>query len=573
MKENNKSKLLYGIVIVVIVILLARLTFVQVADGSYYRDLSNYRSLRIVSVEPLRGRILDRNGIVLAENIPSYNLEVIPEDFADENNELNFLSGIIKLKTDDIKEIIEKSGLPDYEDIIIKKDITKAEMVVIQEHSYELPGVKVVLSSKRYYPYGSIGECFLGYIGQVTQDDLKTDSYYDQNDTIGKAGIELEYEKYLRGIKGETEILVDAQGRVKKVLYEQSPVMGDDVYLSIDINFQKELEKTVGDRKGVSIAMDPKTGQILAMVSHPTFDPNLFVNGISEADYNKLSNEDAFINRAIQSSFPPGSTFKPLTLISALESNTITSATTLYCGNSVNIGGRIFRDWIYPQAFGYQNPVQALANSCDVFFYKVGVMTGIDQISKYANMLKVDQKTGIDIPFETTGLVPNPSWKLENTRENWYVGDTANTSIGQGYDLFTPIELITFYQMIANNGVQYTPHFLLKILSSENEVVFEYNNNERLNVEIPQDVFKTIKDGMEELSNKPDMQIVKVSGVTVCSKTGTAEVGDNSVDHWLVSFAPKENAKVIGLFFFEKSDFPSSHSLAPLMRDLLKNFF
>lgn len=573
MKESNKSKLLYGIVIVVILILLARLTVVQIADGSYYRDLSNYRSLRIVSVEPLRGRILDRNGIVLAENIPSYNLEVTPEDFSDENSELNFLSGIIKLKTDDINGIIEKSGLPDYEDIIIKKDITKAEMIVIQEHSYELPGVKVVLSSKRYYPYGSIGECFLGYIGQVTQDDLKTDSYYDPNDIIGKAGIELEYEKYLRGIKGETEILVDVQGRVKKILYEQSPVMGDDVYLSIDINVQKELEKTVGDRKGVSIAMDPKTGQILAMVSHPTFDPNLFVKGVSEADYNKLSNEDAFINRAIQSSFPPGSSFKPLTLISALESNTITPNTTLYCGNSVNIGGRIFRDWIYPQAFGYQNPVQALANSCDVFFYKVGVMTGIDQISKYANMLKVDQKTGIDIPFETTGLVPNPSWKLENTRENWYIGDTANTSIGQGYDLLTPIELITFYQMIANNEIQYTPHFLLKIKSPENEVVLEYNNNERLNVEIPQDVFNTIKDGMEELSNKPDMQIVKVNGVSVCSKTGTAEVGDNSVDHWLVSFAPKENAKIIGLFFFEKSDFPSSHSLAPLMRDLLKNFF
>jgi penicillin-binding protein 2 len=573
MKEDNKIKFLYAIILVTLLALFLRLTVVQITEGSYYKELSTYRSIRIITQEPLRGRILDRNGIVLAENIPSYNLTVVPEDLSDKNSELNFISSVIGIKTENIEKIIEKSGLPDYSDIIIKKDISKEEMIILEEHSYELPGIKVMLSSKRLYPFGEIGESFLGFISQVAESDLNDDKFYNPNDMIGKQGIELQYEKDLRGKKGRKEILVDAVGRVKKVIYEEPPIMGNDIYLTIDINIQKELEKIIGDRIGVAIAMDPKTGSIIAMVSHPAFDPNLFVYGISQQAFEEISKNGAFLNRAIQSHYPPGSTFKPLTLISSLASKTIDTKTIIYCGNSVNIGGRIFKDWIYPGAFGYQNPVEGLANSSDVFFYKIGVMTGIEEIAKYANSFKLAEKTGIDIPFEVDGLIPDPSWKLEKVKENWYVGDTANTSIGQGYILVTPIELITFYQAIANNGIEYTPHFLLKIVSPENEVLFEYNKEERFNLNLTEEVWDTVKNGMEELSNKVDMRIMRVNDVSVCSKTGTAEVGLNSVHHWLVSFAPKENPEIIGLLFFENSDFSSSHSLAPLMRDLLKNFF
>ena len=573
MKEENKSKFLYAIILITLLALFLRLTVVQITEGSYYRELSTYRSVRIITQEPLRGRILDKNGVVLAENIPSYNLTVVPEDFSDKKSELNFISSVIEIKTEEIEKIIEKSGLPDYSDIIIKKDISNEEMVIIEEHSYELPGVKVMLSGKRIYPFGEIGESFLGFIGQVVESDLNDDKFYNQNDMIGKQGIELQYEKDLRGTKGKKEILVDAVGRVKKVIYEEPPIMGNDIYLTIDINIQKELEKIVGDMNGVAIAMDPKTGSIIAMVSHPAFDPNLFVNGISQQAFEEILKKGAFLNRAIQGHYPPGSTFKPLTLISALASKTITTKTTIYCGNSINIGGRIFKDWIYPGAFGYQNPEEGLANSSDVFFYKIGVMTGIEDIVKYANLFKLSEKTGIDLPFEVDGLIPDPLWKLENVKENWYVGDTANTSIGQGYLLVTPIELITFYQAIANNGVEYTPHFLLKIMTPLNEVLFEYNKNERLNFAFSEEILDTVKNGMEELSNKRDMRIVRVNDVSVCSKTGTAEAGKDSVHHWLISFAPKENPEIIGLLFFENSNFQSSHSLAPLMRDLLKIFF
>ena len=573
MKESNKSKFLYAIILITISVLVARLAFIQIVQGNYYRELSTYRSIRIITEEPLRGRILDRNGVVLAENVPSYDLVVVPEDIKDKNRELNFISSITGIKTADIQTTIDKSGLPDYSDIIIKKDISKEEMIKIEEHAYEIPGVKVVLSSKRHYTFGEIGEAFLGFVGKVTETDLNTDEFYNQNDVIGKQGVELQYERDLRGEKGKKETLVDAFGREKKIIYEESPVMGNDVYLTIDINVQKNLEKIIGDKNGVAIAMDPTTGEILAMVSHPTFDPNLLVSGISQKAFEQILNKDAFLNRAIQSHYPPGSTFKPMTLISALASKTIDPKTTIYCGNSINIGGRIFKDWIYPGAFGYQNPVEGLANSSDVFFYRVGLMTGIDQIDKYATLFKLGDTTGIDLPFEISGLIPSSSWKLENIGENWYIGDTANTSIGQGYVLVTPIELITFYQAIANNGIQFTPHFLLKVISPQNKVIFEYNKTERLNLTLPQEILDTVKNGMEGLSNKPDMSIVRVNGISVCSKTGTAEVGANSVDHWLVSFAPKENPEILGLVFFENSKFPSSHSLAPFMRDLLKNFF
>ena len=573
MKESNKSKFLYAIILITISVLVARLAFIQIVQGNYYRELSTYRSIRIITEEPLRGRILDRNGVVLAENVPSYDLVVVPEDIKDKNRELNFISSITGIKTADIQTTIDKSGLPDYSDIIIKKDISKEEMIKIEEHTYEIPGVKVVLSSKRHYTFGEIGEAFLGFVGKVSETDLNTDEFYNQNDVIGKQGVELQYERDLRGEKGKKEALVDVFGREKKIIYEESSVMGNDVYLTIDINVQKNLEKIIGDKNGVAIAMDPTTGEILAMVSHPTFDPNLLVNGISQKAFEQILNEDAFLNRAIQSHYPPGSTFKPMTLISALASKTIDPKTTIYCGNSINIGGRIFKDWIYPSAFGYQNPVEGLANSSDVFFYRVGLMTGIDQIDKYANLFKLGDTTGIDLPFEISGLIPSSSWKLENIGENWYIGDTANTSIGQGYVLVTPIELITFYQAIANNGIQFTPHFLLKVISPQNKVIFEYNKTERLNLTLPQEILDTVKNGMEDLSNKPDMSIVRVNGISVCSKTGTAEVGANSVDHWLVSFAPKENPEILGLVFFENSKFPSSHSLAPFMRDLLKNFF
>lgn len=570
---NKKTRLFYVIIVIISIILSSRLFYLQVAKGEYYRELSLYRSVRILEETPMRGRILDRNGVVLAESIPTYELVIIPEDMNAREKELPLLSRFIGMSVEEIEEILEQSGLPDYEEVKVKGSLTQEEVIKIEEHNYELPGIKVVLSSQRYYPFGEVGANFIGFIGAVTKEDLQSDSFYNYNDIVGKQGIERQYEIALRGEKGKKEVLVDVMGRVKEVIYEEPSVMGHDIYLSIDINVQKELEKIIGDEDGVAIAMDPANGEIIAMVSHPTFDPNLFVKGISESDYQKLLSKQVFINRATQSSYPPGSTFKPLTLIAALSSNTIKPQTTVYCGNSVKIGGRVFKDWIYPAAFGLQTPAVALANSSDVFFYTIGTKTGIEEIDKYASMFKITEPTGVDIPYETGGLLPTPEWKKDTYNESWYIGDTANISIGQGYLLVTPLEMAAFYSLIANEGVQYTPHFMLKIVSQDGKIVQEYGKKERLRVEMSEEVIKTVKDGMEIFANQSDMRILRVNNTRVCAKTGTAEAGKDIVHHWLISFAPYENPDVVGLVFFEKSNFRSSHSLAPFMRDLLKMFF
>lgn len=575
-KIVSREIVLYVLIVVLVFLLIGRAFYLQVVKGDYYNLLSQYRSIRIVEVPSMRGKILDKNGVVLAEDLPSYNVGITLEDVKDLDKELMILSSIISVSPEKMKDKLNKSDLPSYEIVVVKNNITNEERVKIEENGDVLQGVSVVTSYRRHYPYKEVGAAFIGYVGPVGEDDLKNDDFYSINDVIGKQGLELQYEKYLRGKKGHKEVLIDSFGRVKEVLYEESPIPGDNILLNVDIAVQTNLEKIVGDKSSVAIAMDPKTGGIIALVSHPSFDPNLFIQGISTKDYEKLSQLNAFINRATQSRFPPGSTFKSLTLISALESDVINPNTTIDCGAYVTIGGRNFKDWIYPSAFGTQTPPVALANSSDVFFYKLGLMTTADTIKKYGDILKVSEKTGIDIPFEIEGIIPSPEWKENIFREQWYLGDTANMSIGQGYVSLTPIELACLYQLIANNGIGLTPHFMQKIISPDGSIVTEYKPTVRVEYKFKHDyTLKTVKDGLEGLSNKYDMRVLRVNDVTVCSKTGSAEVGDKegSVHHWLVSFAPRENSSVLGLLFFEYSTFPSSHSLAPLMRDLLKNFF
>ncbi|MGC9125759.1 MAG: penicillin-binding transpeptidase domain-containing protein, partial [Caldisericaceae bacterium] len=407
----------------------------------------------------------------------------------------------------------------------------------------------------------------------VTDSDLKSDTFYSYNDLIGKQGLELQYENYLRGQKGKREVLVDSMGRVKQTLFTQDALPGADIQISIDINIQKNLENIIGSKTGVAIALDPTTGEILAMVSHPSFDPNIFVNGISDAQYKILESENAFLNRATQAIFPTGSTFKPITLMAALQSKIITPTTVINCANSINLGGRLFRDWIYPQAFGPQTASQALANSSDVFFYTIGIKTGVDEISKFAKMVKLDQATGVDLPFESAGLIPDPQWKESAIGEQWYVGDTANLSIGQGYLLVSPLSMAVFYSSIANKGTEYVPHFLLRVISPDGKIEMEYEKKVRLQYNESEQTWKTVYDGLEGLTNKPDIRIVRVNNAQIFSKTGTAEIGNNEVHHWLISFGEENNPRVVGLLFFENSTFSSSHALAPLMRDLLKNFF
>lgn len=567
---NPKELILYLLIGILSITLLGRLFYLQVTKGSYYNELSKYRSLRIIDIEPIRGRILDRNGVVLAENIPSFDLILIPEDIRDKVEEYKKISKIIGITPEKIEEIIENTNLPSYQEVLIKKGLTDEERIKIEEIQGEIPGFSIKISTKRFYPFGDIGECFLGYIGPVTEEDLKKDNFYGYNDYIGKQGIEYYYESYLRGEKGAREVLLDSFGRVQKIYFEQPAKPGSDIYLTIDINVQKRLEEIIGIKTGVSILTNNE-GDIIAMVSHPSFDPNLFVKGISEDKYQEYLEENAFLNRAIQASYPPGSTFKPVTLISALETGVITPETVISCGSSIKIGNRIFKEWAYPGSFGNQTPSVALANSSDVFFWQVGIRTGIDNIANYARMLNLEKPTKIDIPFEINGHIPDSDWKENTYGEKWYIGDTANASIGQGFVLVTPMAMSTLYQSFANKGIAYKPHFLLKIVSSEGNIIKTFSKEILFQYNLRDDTFNTLMEGLKGLANKPDMKVMRVNNLEVYAKTGTAEVGDGSVHHWLIGILEKGTEKYIGLLFFEKSSFSSSHSLAPLMKEVFQS--
>ncbi len=573
MSEKTKITLLYIIIFLIISILFSRIFYLQIIKGDYYKNISENKSIRILEIPTIRGKILDRNGVVLAEDIPSYYLEITKSYLKNPKSELAYVSKIIGISVKEIESKLSNSGMPDFEPVVIKRELTLKQVISIKEHSFELPGINISLRAKRVYPYGEIGENFLGFVGLVTKEDLKRDSFYSYNDYIGKQGIEKEYEKFLRGRKGKEEVQIDASGRIIKVISSINPVPGNNIYLTIDIRLQKELEKVVGNKAGVSIALDPKNGEILAMVSHPSFDPNKLLKGMSEEEYQALSKQNAFFNRATQGEYPSGSTFKPITLIAALMTHTITKNTVIYCKNSIRIGNITFRDWIYPASFGYQTPAKALANSSDVFFYTIGTKTGVSAIDKYAALLGLGTKTGIDLPDESKGLLPSPEWKKKTLGTDWYIGDTANLSIGQGFLLVTPVQMATLYEGLAQNGLEYTPHLLLKITDSSGNIIKTYGKKIRLNANIPQDVMNVVKSGMEMLANRPEMRIMKIGGRTVCAKTGTAEVGKNAVDHWLIAFSGNKKPDIVGLFFFDHSDFASSHSLAPLMAKLFDTYY
>ncbi len=573
MSEKSKITLLYVIVFLISFTLISRIFYLQIIKGKYYKNVYENKSIRILEIPTVRGKILDRNGVVLAEDVPSYYLVITKSYLKDPDKELSYVSKIIGMSVKDIKSKLDNSGIPSFDPVIIKRELTLKQVIAIKEHSFELPGVDISLRAKRIYPYKEIGENFLGFVGLVTKEDLEHDKFYSYNDYIGKQGIEKEYEQFLRGKKGKEEVQIDASGRIIKVISSIPPVPGDNIYLTIDIRLQKELEKIVGNRPGVSIAIDPDNGEILAMVSHPSFDPNKIINGISDKEYAKLSKQSAFFNRAVQGEYPSGSTFKPITLIAALMTHTITKDTIIYCRNSIRIGNVTFRDWIYPNAFGYQNPEEALANSSDVFFYTIGTKTGIDAIDKYAKAFGLGEKTGIDLPSESTGLLPSPEWKKKTMGTEWYIGDTANLSIGQGFLLVTPIQMATLYEGLAENGLEYVPHFLLKITDSSGNIIKSYGKKIRLKANIPDNVMNVVKKGMEMLANRPEMRIMKIGGRTVYAKTGTAEVGKNAVDHWLIAFSGKNKPDIVGLFFFDHSNFDSSHSLAPLMAKLFDTYY
>ncbi|HEY3486520.1 MAG TPA: penicillin-binding protein 2, partial [Gammaproteobacteria bacterium] len=440
-----------------VIVLIIRLIILQIFDHDVFSTLSHSNRLRLTAIPPNRGLIFDRNGVVLAENRPNYRLELVPEEIDDLNATLAQLRQLMKIEDSDIerfrKELKRKHG---FEGVPLRFNLSELEVAHFAVNRHRFPGVDIVAGLSRYYPFGAMTAPVLGYVSRIDEDDLSKldEGNYRATSHIGKVGIEQYYEKELHGTAGYQQVEVNVEGRVLRVVDEKAPVPGSDLHLSIDIRLQTVAEAALGEYSGSVVAIEPSTGAVLVMVSKPSYDPALFMNGISTEQFTALQQEPSrpLFNRALHGQYPPGSTIKPLLGLAALEQGVIREGQEVSCRGSYQLprDSRRYRDW-KKSGHGAVDLAQAVIESCDVFFYDLAFHSGIDKMASYLGQFGFGRMTGIDIVGEKIGILPSTEWKKKRFGVSWYTGETLSAGIGQGYTLATPLQLAYMTAIMAAN--------------------------------------------------------------------------------------------------------------------------
>jgi len=548
---NSSDKVLIAgyIIIGFFFILTIRLWQLQILQGNEYRKLSEENRLRIVKVAAPRGIIYDRNGIPLVKNTPYFSVSLNPQTF--ERVDLPALAALLKMDKDFLAEKIkehQKRSL--YEPLKLKEGLSFREIALIEARRSDFPGLSIDVDVTRDYLFGSVGAHLIGYLGKPNEFQAQSPDFKDvpSDAFIGQWGIERLYDRQLRGIPGGKIIEVDALGRELRLLQGKSPTRGDDIWLAMDINIQKEAEESFGDKTGAMVAIKPDTGELLAFVSKPSFDPNLFARGIKYKQWEELNQNRKLplLNRALQSQYPPGSTFKIVTAIAALEEGSIDENTKVTCNGGIAYGRWHFGCW-RKTGHGTVSLHRALVESCDVYFYDAGKKLGIDRIAAYARELGLGKETGLELVKERRGLIPDTRWKEEKRNQPWYLGETFNASIGQGYVAVTPFQMAQLTSIVANGGYIYRPSLLR--MTNKPEPAGK--------VKIKQETLEMVKKGLFGVVNENGGTgyLAKSSMVSICGKTGTAQVvglrkdsknlSEMHRDHaWFVAFAPYETPEI-----------------------------
>jgi len=543
------NKIYKGSVIIAVIILVSQLFYLQIIKGTYYHDLSVNNYLRILPLPGFRGNILDRFGREIAGNKLSFCVKILPDRIKNKQE-------IFKTISDDLGidvACLEKNYRREFEAVFhpvkVAENIPKDEAIYLKEKYRKLPGVMITEEIKRFYPYGELSSHVLGYLGQLSQQELMELKPYGYrfSSLIGKAGVEKFYEPYLKGNDGGMVVKVDNQGRIKEILGIKPPTRGLDVYLTIDLDLQKKAEEILGGERGCIMVMDVNSGEILVMVSHPGFDPNVFLQLDNSRIYHYLnSSSHPLYNRCIQASYPLGSIFKLVTATAGLETGILREESKFKCLGFFEFGGRKYRCW-KKEGHGWQNMEEAIAHSCNVYFYQAGLKLGWKNIVSYARLYGFGEKTGIDLPYEDRGLLPTASWKQKTTSQPWYPGDTINLSIGQGYLLVTPLQVLRFISAIANGGYLVTPH-ICKAISEESAV-----KTIRKLLPIKKSTLKFLRRAMFAVVNTPTGtgQLARLNTVKIGGKTATAQNPSGQPHAWFTGFAPYTNPEIAFLFLVE----------------------
>jgi penicillin-binding protein 2 len=524
--------------------LLVKVGWLQLGEGERYRYLSENFRLQLLPLPAPRGLILDRNGRRLAENEACFSVAVVPCNVDDIDQPLDSLEGILNIDRQLAKRKIQEALNP-FRPVALKRGVDMSTITFLLEREEEFPGMIVLVNPVRSYPYHEIASHLLGHIGEVSQEELSINFApgVEAGDLVGKMGIERVCNKYLQGEKGGRQIEADAYGRPLRTISEKDASPGDNVYLTIDMKLQEIAESQLGKRKGVVIIGNPHTGEILALVSHPNFDPNLFARGISEEDWIRLKQdpEKPLQNRAVSGEYGPASTFKIIVTAAALETHKIDEGETLLCKGELSIGNRVFRCW-KEEGHGKLNLEEAIIHSCDVFFYQLGLRVGVEKIIEFARLFGLGKPTGIDLVSEGRGFLPSSSWKLKNEGEPWYGGDTANLSIGQGYILVTPLQMLNVISAIANGGKLFRPYLVKKIVNSRRGIIKEFSPHRVGKVPLSSSTLSLLRRSLREVVKegtgwRAENKVVKISG-----KTGTVELsGEEKPHNWFIGYAPSDN--------------------------------
>jgi penicillin-binding protein 2 len=567
----------------VFLFLIGGFWILQIRDQQINAEMADRNRIKTVPLLAPRGKILDRDGRIIVDNHSSFELRILRETLKPEH--IAAIAAGLNMTPEEVRIPLaraESHKIPKFSPVLIKQELTPAELAFVESHMDHdtFPELELVQSQTRLYPQGGLAAHAIGYVGEVSDVELNEAEFakYSQGDKVGKEGLERQYNDVLMGVNGQRRVVVDSMGRKPRdmnveTIDNKDFVPGNNLQLTLDLDLQSVAELSMEGRRGAVVALDPRTGEVLAMVSRPAFDPNLFTRRISKSDWKELMEnpDNPLVNRAIQAQFAPGSTFKPIVTIAGLETGMLEASTTAFCPGSATFYGHLFR---CDEVHGTVDLHRAIVHSCDVFFFTAGNHMGIERIAEYAQIAGIGKKTGIDLPNEKDGLMPSPKWKLRAQREKWYAGETISVAIGQGAVEVTPIQIASALGGLVSGGIWYKPHLVKGAhIDPPRRADFKPEN------------VATVVSGMCGVVNEGGTGAsAAIPGLEICGKTGTAQRISNDLakankalaaamrdNGWFVGFAPRENPEIVVVALWEGGG--KGAFSAPIVRDVIKSYF
>ena len=586
----------FGIIIIGLAVLLFRSGYFQFLKSEDYLKLAQRNSVRIYPVLAPRGIIYDKNLTPLVNNLPSYNVFLTPQDLPKDKMEretmIEQISFLLDLNPKEVTKEISDFDFEKEQRILLIGDLAIEKILMLQSRLGDFPALTVENGVQRQYLYGEILSHILGYTGKLSKEDLNAFPNYSTAERLGQEGLEINYEEFLRGKLGQRQIEVDSKGRQKKEVGVEEPIAGQNLVTTIDIELQKKIFDEVSHMlaslkiiKAAAVAIDPRNGKVLSLLSLPAFNNNLFEKSISVADFKKLEEDpdNPLFNRAISGQYPSGSTIKPMLAAAALEEKVVTPSTIVNDPGQITIVNQYNPNIVYTypdwKAHGAVNIYSAIAQSCDVYFYTIGggwngiEGLGIDRIKKYLDLFGFNKPLGIDLPGEQGGLVPDENWKQKTKGEQWYIGDTYHVSIGQGDLLVTPLQMASAIASIANGGKLFSPYLVDRIVDSDKNSIKVFEPHIIRDDFIKSDNLAVVRKGMREAVVSGSARYLADLPVKVAGKTGTAQIaGQEKPNAWFVGFAPYDNPQIVLVIMLENAGEGSSYAV-PIAKEVFKYYF